>query len=279
MNKLSGTSAFIAAMAFGTLTAFLAWRYVEEVRHSARPPETAPVVVAAVPIASRTVLTADMLRVQDIPLAGRHPDAIRAPNEVVGKVARTFLTPGEQVLNAKLFLQRQESGLAFIIPSGKRAVSVGFTEIIGSGGLVLPGDRVDVIGVFEARLPLPSSGPAPSAPSPAAQQTYVAAMVLQNVEVLAVAQRLEGEDTRDGLQRLAQGAGSAAKGPSAQPRSQPQAQPQAKTITLAVSPDQALRLALAEERGKIRLALRRAGDDTLVDVAELPLAAIVQPSR
>jgi pilus assembly protein CpaB len=276
MKRLSGKGALILAVVLGSVTSFMAWQYTRQAGQAARPVETAPVVVAAVPIGARTVITPDMVRVQQLPVAGHHPNAARTPDAVVGKVARVSLTPGEQILSTKLFLQREESGLAFVVPADKRAVAVAFTEVIGSGGLILPGDRVDVVGVFEVkRRASGANGAQPSGDS-ANDTVHVATLVLQNVEVLAVAQRIEGEDTRDPVARTAQEAGLSGNAASQAPRSQPKPQPQAKTATLAVSPEEALRLVLAEERGKIRLALRRAGDNATVALPELPLSAIVQ---
>jgi pilus assembly protein CpaB len=291
---LGGKGALITAVVLGALTSFMVWKYVAEVGQTSRPADAEPVVVAAAPIPARAVITSDMLRVQQIPAAGRHPAALRSPNEVVGKIARISLTPGEQVLSTKLYLQREESGLAFFVPEGMRAVSVGFTEVIGSGGLVLPGDHVDVIGVFEVKGPLltavlQSNGAQVNMQNdnkPNGQtdneSTFVATTVLQDLEVLAIAQRVEGEDTRDSMARVTQGDGASATAASnngaSQVRSQPPAQPQAKTATLAVGPDDALRLTLAEERGRIRLALRRSKDDSVAKVAVLPFPELVRPA-
>lgn len=276
MKRLGGRGALLLALLLGSLTSFLTWQYVRQAGQATRPVETAPVVVAAVPIGARTVITPDMVRVQQLPVAGHHPYAARTPDAVVGKVARVALTPGEQILSTKLFLQREESGLAFVIPANKRAVSVAFSEVIGSGGLIVPGDRVDVVGVFELKRRASSTNGGQPSGEDGNEPVHMAALVLQNVEILAVAQRLEGEDTRDALARTTQEAGLSGNAASQAPRSQPKPQPQAKTATLAVSPEEALRLALAEERGKIRLALRRAGDDTTVALPALPLSAIVQ---
>lgn len=285
---LGGRGPLLAALVLGSLTSFLVWRYVDGVGQTVQPVQTTPVIVAATAIPARTVVTADMLQVQQIPVAARHPSALTSTREVVGKVSRSALTPGEQVLNTKLFLQREDSGLAFMIPDGLRAISVGFTEVIGTGGLLVPGDRVDVVGVFEVRRPTrapnapnapntpgapgaPSLSPYPYLESGSDQDTYfVSTMVLQDVQVLAVAQRLEGEDTRDTGARVTQSAGIGAaavgaggSGAQAAVRSQPQPQPQAKTATLAVSPEDSLRLVLAEEKGKIRLALRPTQDTSV----------------
>src|SRR5207249_4525064 len=89
---------------------------------------------------------------------------------------------GEQVLSTKFFARKEDSGLAFQIQPGKRAVSVYVSEVITAGGLINPGDYVDVIGLFGG---LPGSGAA--APS----QDF-SSVVLQNIEVLAVAQSIQG---------------------------------------------------------------------------------------
>lgn len=263
MKLLGGRGVLVVALGLGALTSFLVWQYVQEAGQAARPRPTVPVVVALEPIPARAVITSEMLRVQQLPTEARHPDAFRSAAEAVGKISRAAMTPGEQVLSSKVFLQREESGLSFAIPEGMRAVSVSVTEVIGSGGLVLPGDRVDVLGVFETK-------------AKDEDPTYLSTMVLQDVEILAIAQRLEGQDTRDTQTRLAQeaqGIGSGAAGASPV-RAQATPLPQAKTATLAVSPSDSLRLVLAEERGKIRLALRRAKDATIAEVGRLPLASL-----
>jgi pilus assembly protein CpaB len=168
-----GKGVLVIAVAMGALTSFLAWRYLDEAAQSAPAPvPTVSVVVAARPLADRTVITPDMLRVKQIPAEAAHPNAVHNTADAVGKVVRTTMTTDEQVLTTKLFLQREESGLAFMVPNGMRAVSVNFTEVIGSGGLIMPGDRVDVIATFKKDV----------------MGKDQAMILLQNVPVLAVAQ-------------------------------------------------------------------------------------------
>jgi pilus assembly protein CpaB len=296
MRLLGGKGAVVAAIVLGALTSYMAWHYVDQANQT-QPVETAPVVVASGPIPARTVITPDMIRVQQLPIEAIHPLALRTPTDVLGKIVKTPLTADEQVLSTKLFLQRDESGLAFMVPDGMRAVSVGFNEVIGSGGLLLPGDHVDVIGVFEMKQPQgaaasPTAVPTPTvipgpifshdnqAAFPQPDSTTIATTVLEDVPVLAIAQQLEGQDTRDTGARLAQQTGvggnaNAGNTPNTQIRSDPQPMPAAKTATLAVSPDDALKLALAEDRGKIRLALRRPSKgDAAPQVATVPNTAL-----
>jgi pilus assembly protein CpaB len=262
MKLFGGRGAVVAALALGALTSYMAWRYVDQANSSGQKVEMAPVVVANASIPARTIITPDLVRVQQIPVQAIHPLATHSVEEVIGKVVRTEMSADEPVLTNKLFLQRGESGLAFMVPEGMRAVSVGFTEIIGSGGMVTPGDHVDIIGVFEAKgltttqptgqngqnernqAQQPSLGPNGSDPN---QQTSLATMVLQDVQLLAVAQRLEGEETKKD-QGLAIPGANPQQSPQAQmaQRSEPAPQPQAKTATLAVGPEDALKLVLAE---------------------------------
>jgi pilus assembly protein CpaB len=289
MKLFGGRGAVVAALALGALTSYLAWRYVDQASQAGQKVEMAPVVVANAAVPPRTILTPDLVRVQSMPVQAVHPQSAHSVDEVLGKVVRTELAADEPVLSSKLFLQRAESGLAFMVPDGMRAVSVGFTEVVGTGGMVTPGDHVDVIGVFEARGPIAANrqGQATLDRTPAdqaqgQQETSLATMVLQDVSVLAVAQRLEGEDAgkKDQGPTIPNPVGQSQPNPQQQmtQRAEPTPQPQAKTATLAVGPEDALKLVLAEERGKIRLALRRAHDSAKPVVPQVPMNVLLQPA-
>ena len=91
-----------------------------------------------------------------------------------------------------------------------------------------------------------------------------AGVVLQNIEVLAIAQALGGPaaDPTGAAAVSAQVSGSRNDG-----RTEAVARPNARTATLAVTPEEAQKLILAEEKGKIRLALRGVEDHAAVGVA------------
>jgi pilus assembly protein CpaB len=273
MRILAGKGAVVAALALGGLTSYMAWRYVDQAGPNSHV-ETTPIVVAAMPIPARTVVGPEMLRMQQVPVDLADPMAAHSAEDVVGKVARAPMTTDEPVLATKLFLQRTESGLAFMVPEGMRAVSVNFTEQIGSGGMVSPGDHVDVLGVFEAKTKDTTTTPSKDR-NKQEETTSVATIVLPDVQVLAVAQHLEGESTKP-KQTLPVPSGTDTK-PSME-RSEPAPLPQAKTATLAVSPADALKLVLAEDKGRIRLALRRADDKGTPQVPIVPVEALTAAS-
>jgi pilus assembly protein CpaB len=265
MRIFAGKGAVVAALALGALTSFLAWRYVDQASQSGQNVEMVPVVVAAMPIPARTIVAPEMLRIQRMQVDSVDPASAQTAADVVGKVARAPLTVDEPVLTSKVFLQRAESGLAFMIPEGMRAVSVGFSEIVGSGGMVTPGDHVDIIGVFEKTAHAGAKDEA----------TQVATLVLQDVTVLAIAQRLEGENTKP--KEAIQVPGGSTEKPN-QVRSEPTPQPAAKTATLAVNPSDALKVVLAEDRGRIRLALRRAEDKATPRVDHVAVSSLLEPA-
>jgi pilus assembly protein CpaB len=282
MKIFGGKGPVVAAIALGALTSYMAWRYVDQTsQQTAQPVDMAPVVVANVGIPARTVITPDLVRVQQLPAEAVHTQAAQSISQVVGKVVKTDVVADEQVLSSRLFLQRGESGLAFMIPEGMRAISVGFGELIGSGGMVTPGDHVDVIGMFESRGPIAPAGPTAVSQTDqkADPSTTIATIVLQNVQVLAVAQRLEGEDTTKKDQGMSlPGSQQQPQTPPQQVRSDPAPTPGAKTATLALSPDDALKIVLAEGKGQIRLALRPANDKKTPNVPAVPLTALFTPS-
>lgn len=263
----------VFALVLGVVTAGLVWNYTQKLQQDAAKAaqqakvEMAPVVVAKQDIPVRTEITDSMVEVKQIPAQARHSLAVTSAKDVVGHVSKLPISAGEQVISSKFAVQRAESGLTYIIPPNKRAISVAVSEVIGSGGMILPGDFVDVIAVFDAK----------------AMGKDVATYILQGIQVLAVAQLLEGDAVKQDstVQKLEKNANSSLnRGQTSaadQPKEEAQPQPKAKTVTLAVSPEEAQRLVLAEEMGKLRLALRAVKDLNTVTLPDATLAAIRNP--
>ncbi len=268
MKSIGGKGVLALSLILGIGTSYLVYQYVSEAADQrVKPVETARVLTAAVDIAPRTTITPQMLRVVDVPVTLKVPQAMASPADASGKVTKLPISQGEQLLGSKLFGDREESGLAFVIPPGKRAVSVAVNEVLGSGGMIVPGDFVDVVGVIDTKPSdsVPQFGL--SAPTPTKGDiTAMAQYVLQNVEVLAVAQQLEGDPPPASTQDRALDGIAPNRAQSQPVKQQPQAQPSARTATLAVSPQEAERLVLAEDKARIRLVLRARGDDSLLQL-------------
>lgn len=207
---------------------------------------TVPVVVAKTSIPARSIITADQLEVRSYPAALVPQGAIGNPSDLVGKAARVSLTPGEQVLDSKVVALKpgeRPEALSAVIPEGMRAMSISVSQVVSAGGLILPGDYVDIIGSFGVKVGSEEIA------------DYFARTILENAQVLAVGQTiaavpLAGEPTPVGT-------------PSAggkTDKAKTETQTEATTMTLLVTPDQAAWLFLAERNGTLRAIVRSYGD-------------------
>lgn len=247
---------------------------------------TQEVVVPLVPISKgRTISMNDITEVkwpsEFLPKGATFEDS----SEVVGRVARQDMFPGEPIFNEKVSGSDTKGGLPAIIPNGMRAVSVAVTEVKGVAGFVKPGDRVDVLTTFEIEHEGEGGG----------ETERKTRTVLQNVLVLASAQTMVNDDkynmdTPEGVAR-----GEATLKPAEdekekdknkkadKPKSDSDKEKEKKqrekekkeaekaarlvsSVTLALSPEQTEALALAEETGDIRLALRPETDHSIAEL-------------
>jgi len=221
---------------------------------------TESVVVASENIDPGTRITGDMVKIKAVPEEAVVAGGFSTTADVVGSVARFPIAAEEQVLGGRLtstVLTTASDGLplAYVVPAGKRGLSIRVEEVISAGGLVLPGDRVDVIMVANIKSNLP----------PPLDESHLSITILQNVEVLAVAQEVEEvvpETTDDGTTPTETDSGTTQRVPLGWPDSNPEA----TTVTVAVTPSEAQILAMADEKATLRLALRPFGDEELVSV-------------
>src|SRR3972149_4459662 len=142
---------------------------------SGAPGSTLRVVIAEQDIPARTEIGPEMLSVVEVPGSLAVNGALDSVEPLIGETTRYPVAAGQQVTLVGVGPQTKEDGLAFVVPKGLRALSVEVDEIRGVGGLLLPGDRVEVIaGVTADAVGVDSAG-----------------TVLQGIEVLAVAQKTQ----------------------------------------------------------------------------------------
>ena len=169
--------------------------------------------------------------------AGAYTDT----HQIIGSYVKNQFVSNEPIVADKLFLGQKTAGvMPLLIPFGMRAVSVPVDEVSDIAGFVLPHTRVDVLVAL-------SGSDANIKP--------LAKIVLQNVEVLAVAQEVEMK--KDAPEVV-------------------------KVVTLLVTPQEAERLALANREGTLRLAMRNYNDNKIVltsgsDVAQMLRAYSLEP--
>ncbi len=218
----------LAALCAGALAALLSYLFLNrEQSQAAAMTMPVSVVVATRELPARTVIEPGMVSETTRPAAAVPANCAGSVQEVVGRVTLVPLATDEPVRRAAIAPQTASLGLAYVVPDGMRAVTVALDSVIGVAGFLKAGDHVDVLATFDLDG---MSG------------TAVTRTVLQDVELLAIGPEVVPEEVGKPLGERA-----------ARPKEQPNA-------TLAVRPEDAERLTLAESKGKLRLALRRSGD-------------------
>jgi len=250
-NRISGGKAvLLLALFLGLVSAVLVYAYLSQAggKETAASGETKEVLVAKEDIPVATRITDSMVELKAIPVEAVHPNSFPSTEGVVGNMARYPIAAGEQVLSDRVaassvaLREGEELPLPYIVAEGKRAVSVSTSALIGVGGLMRPGDYVDVI--LTVKL---SNG------------DQIGRIILQNLEVLALDQEMEKVAPKVEGDTEAQTA--AAEG---------ETKPEAVTVTLAVAPVEGEVLTVAEEcagnfGGRLALALRPFGEHDTVE--------------
>ncbi len=221
------------------------------------------VVTAKQDIPARTEIKPDMLEITRVPQDSLLPGAFASRDLVSGRVARIPIYKGEQLVQEKVATveYRAELGLSYVVPDGQRAMAVKVDKVVGAGGLIRPGDRVDVVGVMDIKYEDLNTS----------RNTTItrAFLIAQNVEVLAVEQKL--------VNQVVSGTTSAESKKNPALVDQPDAQPDGTVVTLALNPEQTQQVLLSEEKGKIRLAVRAPGDESVADVSAAAPFALLDP--
>lgn len=225
MPKLSNKKLLAVAILLSLMTATLVYNYLKGAARTAST-QGVSVVVSKIDIPPKTKITPEMVSEIKVPPEYIQPGAVQSLDKVLGVIVREQIITGEQISERRLVREGKTVGFTGMIPRDKRAITIAVTEVTGVAGFVKAGDYVDVVVTFDAV----NAG------------DNVSSVILQNILVLAYNHDAEiltptagsKESTRDTTKEIAKAA----------------------TVTMAVSPDEAARVTLAEERGKIRLALR-----------------------
>ncbi|MBD9662533.1 Flp pilus assembly protein CpaB [Variovorax sp. VRV01] len=209
--------------------------------------QTFPVVVAAKPLPAGQAIPADALRIERLTI--NPVGAFQETGPLAGRVPVIDLSEGSPLLQGQLV-----SGLALRVAEGERAVAIKADETMGVGNKVQPGDFVDVF------LMLKSDGKD--------IDRSQARLLLSRKRVLAY-----GTASVDGLPSKMDKNGGAQQAQRAEA---------ARTAVLAVPVEDINRLTLAENSGRLLLALRNPTDMSEPDpklFAELPTALQPPPLK
>ncbi len=168
----------LASAAGGTA----AWAGVQALRHqtpileASDPGSVLEVVVAARDLPVGTILGPGDVKALPWPGSAAPEGYARTVNEVVGRGVTQSVRLNEPLLDSRLSDRTGQGGLPIAITPGMRAVTVRVDDVVGVGGFIDRGTRVDVI------LTMTPTG---------TQADPVSRILLQNVEVAARNQQPE----------------------------------------------------------------------------------------
>ena len=189
------------------------------------------IVVAAKDLSIGTALDAGSLKTVRWSRDSLPPGAIMNPSSVIGEYTKSGFVENEPIVADRLFNGTKDAGiLPLLIPAGMRAMSVPVDEVSDIAGFVLPHTHVDVLVSL-------SQG-----------DKTVSRIVLQDVEVLAIAQEIEKVNDQPEPVRV---------------------------VTVLVTPQQAERLTLASREGTLRLAMRNYNDKQIVSTDGVDLTQMM----
>ena len=195
------------------------------------------VVVAAQPITMGTRLHQNHLRVVRWPSRNPVPGAFADPKQLIDRGVIQPIGENEPITTSKVASLEAGAGLPPVIPEGMRAISVKVNEVVGVAGFVVPGTIVDLLVTVR-----PTAG----------QDDPMTRTVVSKVQVLTAGTKFDQEKSKNG---------------EPIPTS---------VVTLAVLPEDAERIALASNEGKITLALRNPLDIKSTDTKGIKLASLMR---
>ncbi|SFP31080.1 pilus assembly protein CpaB [Geopseudomonas sagittaria] len=103
------------------------------------------VVVAAVEIPFGQMVEPQHVKLVAMPKGSAPSDAFDTVEKATGRIATFTLLQGDILRAARLAEHLGGSTLASLIAPNKRAISVRVDDVVGVGGFLLPGNRVDVL--------------------------------------------------------------------------------------------------------------------------------------
>lgn len=184
--RRSGIIMLVVAVLLGLVSVFLARGWLTEQARQAPVAsdalQTTTVVVAKRAINYGDEILPDYLVEMKWPSNARPEGTFSKIAEITAeggkRVALRSIEANEPLLRNKVSGFGQKATLSAVIDGGKRAMTIRVNDVIGVGGFVLPGDRVDVLLTRDS-----------------GDRNYATDVVLQNLRVLGIDQ--EASDAKD----------------------------------------------------------------------------------
>ena len=194
------------------------------------------VVMAKTSIPERTLIKEEMLSLKTMPSDKIPNGALLRTTDVVGRPTKVAVNQGEIITSQKVFASILDMGLSGRIPPECRAITVGISDVTGVAGFAQPGDYVDVMLVS----------------SQVENNKVVSEMILQNVLLLAINKQVENSSSAPAQNNAA----SKDKSLNQAGGNKPKVTGNPAMATMALVPEDALKLAAKAQLGQIYLVLR-----------------------
>lgn len=231
------------ALATGGGAAFFASGYIDKSvaqRRAELDAQYEPVraIVASADLQPGTFVSAETVAIREVPKAFLHSDAVLADDftTIAGRMLTHTVKSGETVLLTHV---AQEAGAGFSsqLQTGMRALTFPVDDESSISGMLAPGDRIDLFFTTSNN-----------------NENFTMPL-LYDVPVVATGMR-----TRTNASYLDE----------KQPANQYQ------TVTVSVTPEDAAKITLAQDVGKVTVTLRQPQDGNSVRVARLTKTALLQ---
>lgn len=255
-NPFGGLSAALSKLSYrqwlliaGMVSMFLGAAVFVSLTNNAsesKPTNTAQrvkVVVAKQDIPQRALVKESMLQVVEMPADVLPAGAVTDMVNVIDRPASVPIQQGDVITDKKVLVDPRMAGFTGMIPDNCRAMSIGISDVTGVAGFAKPGDYVDVMIISKGKDKVSGE------------------ILLQNVMLLGInktggtgAEAPKSQPKNDNDSNKDQDKKQDAK---AQDNSQVKASGDTMaTATLALTPEDALKLAVASQNGTIYLVLR-----------------------
>ena len=219
------TKRLVLALSFG-LTVAIGANIVSKKLNPSKKVETQEIIVVAQPIARGVSLTKEMLAVQSLPVDSVPEGAITEMKVALNRVVAVAVKKG--VLLTGHLAAKEKKGIRALLDDGLRAFTIHTPDLAsGVAGLIRPGDHVDVLLTVTNRQ---SDDPAGGAET---------VTLLQDIEILAVDQNLTDQPPKE-----------------ENPRRSTHGKSTIQSVPLMATPEQTVRLSLAQSKGTLHLSLR-----------------------
>ncbi len=200
-------------------------RHGQQAAGPATPPPTEQILTAGSPLQAGSLLQPTNISSTAILTSALVPgELVDTPanrSVLVGSMVRVPLTAGAPIMDDQVIHPGDHGFLAAVLSPGMRAVTISVDTVTGANGMIWPGDHVDVLLTQDINgAPLDKS--------------IAAEVVLSDVRVIATGSTL--------VKNTSQGVGDVP--PS--------------TVTLEVSPEQASRILVASNLGRLSLIVHSA---------------------